>query len=357
MARVLHSQYVTAFGYDSDTASDGLEALEKLDGDRVDLVLLDAQMPNVDGFEVAARIRENAGHADLPIVMVSGLPEKEDRLRAFDFGINDFIRKPVDPEELKLRLRWLVELKFTKESLAEYQASLEQKVEQRTAELREAFQKVTEARLRTYEAHLDTIQRLTLAAEYKDKGTAEHIIRTGLYSEVVAKSLGLPSSETDVMRHAVPMHDVGKLGIPDRVLLKPGKLTRDEMEIMKQHTTIGARILSDSDSPELQMGERIALSHHERWDGQGYPNGVAGEEIPMEGRICAVVDFLDALTQNRSYRPAFGVEETLEMIQEESGAHFDPDVVEALFDSMAEVDRIREELPDTQEYPGPAEAS
>ncbi len=348
----MHSSFVTAFGYEVETARDGVEALEKL-GPQHDLVLLDAQMPNLDGFEVAVKVREQAGHGDLPIVMVSGLPKREDRLKAFTVGINDFILKPVDPDELKLRLRWLIELKRARDDLAVYQASLEEKVEQRTYELSEALEEVTLARSLTHDAHLDTIRRLTLAAEYKDKGTAEHITRTGLYSEAVGIAMGLPEEVTDLLPHAVPMHDVGKLGIPDYVLLKPGPLTPEEQATMREHPTIGARILTGSNSPEIQMGEIIALSHHERWDGNGYPNRIAGEAIPLEGRICAVVDFFDALTQNRPYRGAVSVEDTIEMIREASGAHFDPDVVRAFEAAHSDIMRIHREFPDSQGYDFP----
>lgn len=347
--RVLHTALVGTFGYEAETARDGVDALEKLD-ETFDLILLDAQMPNMDGFEVAAKVRETAGHGDLPIVMVSGLPDKEDLLRAFTFGINDFITKPVHRDELKLRLHWLIDLKFTRDKLAAYQASLEEKVHIRTVELREALAAVTAAQERTHEAHLDTIRRLTLAAEYKDRGTAEHLTRTGLYSQAVGRSLGLPEEQSELLLHAAPMHDVGKLGIPDHVLLKAGPLTPEERTIIEEHPTMGARVLAGSVSPELQMGERIALTHHERWDGTGYPNNLAGEDIPLEGRICAVVDFFDALTQHRPYRKAVSVDDTLEMIREGNGSHFAPHVVKAFMDTVDEVKRIHTELPDTESY-------
>lgn len=342
---LLHSVFVREFGYTPETAADGLEALEKLP-EGFDLILLDAQMPNMDGFEFAARVRETEGHDALPIVMVTGLAAQEDLMKAYSFGINDFVTKPVDPDELKLRLRWLIQLKLTRDELAAHQASLEHTVEVRTRELRRALAEVNEARHRTHEAHLDTIRRLTLAAEYKDSDTAMHITRTGLYSEVVGRAIGLPVEVVEVLPHATPMHDVGKLGIPDGVLLKPGPLTDEEMATMRTHTTIGAQILSGSNSPVLQMGERIALSHHERWDGGGYPHGIAGEQIPIEGRICAVVDFFDALTQHRPYRRAMSVETTIEMIREGSAAHFDPALVEAFCDALSEILEIKKAYPD-----------
>ena len=340
LPRTLHAEFVRGFGYDVEIAADGIEALAKV-ALGVDLVLTDAHMPNMDGFDVARRIRETRTPQDLPIVMVTSLEAREDRLRAYQAGINDFINKPVDHVELRLRLHWLLELKAAQDELMASQATLEATVERRTRELRSALEDVTAARRRVQEGHLDTIYRLTLAAEYKDHDTAGQIERIGRYSEVMARAMHLAPGVIDTIRHAAPMHDVGKLGIPDHILLKPGPLSGEEREIMNTHTTIGGQILAGSSSPVIQMGQRVALAHHEKWDGSGYPNGISGEEIPIEARICTVVDFFDALTFDRPYRDAVPNEEVREMMREEKGTRFDGDVLGVFFSVQDEIEAIQ----------------
>jgi len=354
--RLLHSQYLEGLDYEVETASDGIEGLAKLQLD-IDLVMVDAEMPNMDGFEVARRIREESGHDDLPVVMVTGLARKEDRIRAYEVGINDFLNKPVDPHELRLRVHWLLELKSARDRLKAYQSKLEGTVERRTEALRSALEEMTEAKRHTYEAHLDTIRRLTLAAEYKDLDTAGHIERIGRYSRIVGRSMGFSPMELELLQTAAPMHDVGKLGIPDSILLKPGPLDSEERQIMNDHTTIGAEILSGSDSEVIQMGERIALTHHEKWDGSGYPRGLAGNDIPVEARICAVVDFFDALTMDRPYREAVPNRQVVEMMKEASGRHFDPDVLGTFFEVRDEIEAIQLEYVGKDGVRGPEGAA
>ena len=339
-ARLAHSELVHSFGYESETASDGIEALAKLSLD-IDLVMLDADMPNMDGFEVARRIRSDPSHVQLPIVMVTGLDRPETRAKALEVGVNDFVLKPVDAQEFKMRASWLLELKTLYDSLEHHQGELEREVERKTTALRTALEQMTEARRVIHEIHLDTIRRLTIAAEYADQAAAGHIHRIGLYSEVVARGLGLPPTEVDTIRHAAPMHDVGKIGIPPQVLMKPGKLDEAEWDLVKSHTRVGAEILSGSPSPVIQMGETISLTHHERWDGAGYPVGLAGEAIPLEGRICGLVDHFDALTMDRPHRKALDVTEVVRMMKAESGAHFDPEVLDVFLTSMDEISDIR----------------
>jgi len=340
LARTLHAEFVRGFGYDVEVAADGIEALAKV-ALGVDLVLTDAHMPNLDGFDVARRIRETRTPQDLPIVMVTSLEAREDRLRAYQVGINDFINKPVDHVELRLRLHWLLELKAAQDELLASQATLEATVERRTRELRSALEDVTAAQRRIQEGHLDTIYRLTLAAEYKDHDTAGHIERIGRYSEVVARAMHLAPGVIDTIRHAAPMHDVGKLGIPDHILLKPGPLTDEERAIMNTHASIGGQILAGSSSPVIQMGQRVALAHHEKWDGTGYPNGLSGEEIPIEARICTVVDFFDALTFDRPYRDAVPNDQVRDMMREENGTRFDADVLDVFFSVEDEIEAIQ----------------
>jgi putative two-component system response regulator len=275
--------------------------------------------------------------------MVTSLEAREDRLRAYESGINDFINKPVDHTELRLRLKWLLELKTAQDKLRRSKETLESTVELRTRELRQALEEVTRAQREVQAGHLDTIRRLTLAAEYKDHDTAGHIERIGRYSRVVGTAMHLQPRLIDLLLHAAPMHDVGKLGIPDSILLKPGPLTDEERQIMNTHTTIGGQILAGSTSPVIQMGERVALTHHEKWDGTGYPNGLEGEMIPIEARICSVVDFFDALTMDRPYRKAVANDQVVEMILEQSGVSFDPSVVEVFASVRDQIESIQRE--------------
>ncbi len=344
--RLILRRVLANLGYDVELARDGLEALAKLELD-VDLVLLDAEMPGMDGFEVAQRIRHDPRLIDLPIIMVTGLDAKEDRLRAVEAGVNDFISKPFEINELRLRSQWLLKLKEASDLLKRHQADLERTVEKRTAALRRALEEMATAQRRTHDAHLDTIRRLVIAAEYKDRDTAAHIERIGQFSEVIARALKLSPGEIETVRHAAPMHDVGKIGIPDAILLKPGTLTADEWEIMRQHTVMGGRILHGSPSEVLRAGEQIALSHHEKWDGTGYPNGLRGEGIPLGGRICAVADVFDALTSNRHYRDALPNESVYDMIETQAERHFDPEIVAVFLASKLEVEEIQRECRDT----------
>jgi putative two-component system response regulator len=340
--RVLHARLAQSLGYETEEAADGVEALSKL-ALGVDLVLLDGQMPNMDGFEVAERIREMPEHAFLPIIMVTGLAGANEHRRALQVGVNDFINKPIDRDALHLRTRWLLELKRAQDHLRDERTKLEQTVEERTVALREALHDMTEARRQIQRAHLDTIRRLTVAAEFKDHDTGLHIERIGLYARVVAEAVGMSPGEVETVRHAAPLHDVGKLGIPDHVLLKPAKLDDGEWVVMRKHTTLGADLLSNSESEIIRMGQIIARSHHERWDGSGYPDAIAGEKIPIAARICGVVDYFDALTMDRPYRGAVATDVVLRMMREASGAHFDPNVLQAFFDRLPDVTAIREE--------------
>ncbi len=343
--RKLLQRILANLGYETETAQDGLEALAKLELD-IDLVLLDAEMPGMDGFAVTERIRQNPRLIDLPIIMVTGLGGKEDRLRAVEAGVNDFISKPFEINELRLRSQSLLKLKEASDLLKRHQADLEQTVEKRTAALRRALEEMATAQRRTHDAHLDTIRRLVIAAEYKDRDTAAHIERIGRFSEAIARALKLSPGQIETIRHATPMHDVGKIGIPDAILLKPGKLTADEWAIMRRHTEMGARILHGSPSELLRAGEDIAWSHHEKWDGSGYPNGLRGEAIPLAGRICAVADVFDALTSNRHYRDALPNETVYQMIEAQAERHFDPQIASAFLASKPEIEAIQQECRD-----------
>ncbi len=352
------SRVLLALGYEVETAEDGVEALAKLPLD-IDLVVLDANMPTMDGFVVAEQIRKNPQTFDLPIIMVTGLDSRTDRLRAIEVGINDLIVKPFDIEELRLRTHWLIRLKEARDALKRHQVELNETVARRTRSLRTALEDLAEAHRKTHRAHLDTIRRLVLAAEYKDRDTAAHIDRIGRYCEVLARGLQQPPSVAELIRHASPMHDVGKIGVPDAVLLKPGPLSEDEWSIMRQHPDIGARILADAHSEVLELGRTIALTHHERWDGSGYPLGLVGDAIPLEGRICAVADVFDALTSTRAYRQAISNEDAIETMIADSGKHFDPRVLDVFVQKRSEIELIQVEYrTTTREWsrPSPARA-
>ncbi|MFC2105047.1 HD domain-containing phosphohydrolase [Candidatus Bipolaricaulota bacterium] len=331
--RELLEAILTGFGYEQETAADGFEALAKLKLD-IDLVLCDLMMPGMDGFEVVQKIREGSDNADVPICMVTSLSGKEQRLRAVEAGANDFIAKPVDRFEVEVRVRALLKIKEAQDALKSYQSGLEETVERRTTALREALQEMSAAHRETYEAHVETIERLAVAAEYKDEDTANHISRMSHYAHIVALELKLPPKDCELILHSSPMHDVGKLGIADAILLKPGKLDAAEWDVMKTHTTIGGRILEGSSSDLLQTGEVIAMTHHERWDGSGYPNGLTGEDIPIMGRITSIADVFDALTSKRPYKEPFSVEKSVDIIKEGQGSHFDPAVVDAFMNQL-----------------------
>ncbi|MDP8207786.1 MAG: response regulator [Candidatus Electryonea clarkiae] len=340
----LHDLLV-AMGYEVETASDGFEALAKLQLD-IDLVLTDAQMPGMDGFELIERIREGKSLQELPVIMVTGRTSRDDRIHAVRSGANDFIAKPIDLTEMRVRTDSLLGMKEIHDTLKRHERELEETVKRRTEALKKALDDVVVSQRNLREAHLETILRLVHATEYKDVGTAEHIRRMSYFCALLAEKAGLPPKDIEVLLHASPMHDIGKIGIPVEILNKPGKLTDEEWEIMKTHTTIGARILRNSSSEMLCAGEVIALTHHEKWDGTGYPHGIAGEDIHIYGRICSIADAFDALTSERSYKPAFSNEESLNLLQEGRKTHFDPHLVEIFAENMDEVENIQKKFKD-----------
>jgi putative two-component system response regulator len=326
-------------GYQIVMARDGEEALERMRAGDVDLVLLDLMMPRMDGFEVARRLKGDDATRIVPIVIVTALGEVQDRVRALEAGADDFLTKPVEKTELRARVRSLLKVKAYNDHLRHYQQALEAAVLQRTRQVRGAIEK-----LKT--ASLETIYRLTRAAEYKDEDTGVHIQRMSNYAALIARTLGLREKTVESILYAAPMHDIGKIGIPDRILLKPGRLDAAEWEIMKTHTTIGARILEGSQGGFIRLGETIALTHHEKWDGSGYPRGLKGAGIPLAGRIVAIADVFDALTSKRPYKEAFSLEKSLEIIRAGRGGHFDPAVVDALLSALPEMRAIGEKYRD-----------
>jgi putative two-component system response regulator len=335
--------YLVPQGYEIVKAVNGEEALGKLSGNQIDLILLDVMMPGMDGFEVTRRVRQDDKKRLLPIILVTALRETEDRVKGIEAGCDDFLSKPVDKMELLARVRSLLKVKAYNDLMNNYRKELESEVTGRTEELKHAFEKIKAA-------SLETIYRLSMAAEYKDKETGAHIKRMSLYSAAVTRRMGLTESTIETILYAAPMHDLGKIGIPDLILMKPAKLDPVEWEIMKQHTVIGAKILQGSDAEFIRLGETIALSHHEKWDGSGYPNSLKGIEIPITGRITAIADVFDALTSKRPYKEPFSVEKSLAIIREGRGSHFDPDVADAFFAIQDEILTIKKQYDDDNQF-------
>ncbi|MBI5592765.1 MAG: response regulator [Deltaproteobacteria bacterium] len=322
--------------YDVLKAVNGKEAIEKARSASPDVILMDVMMPVMDGLEAVRILKQDEETRMIPVVMVTALREVDDRVKALEAGADDFLSKPVDKTELRIRVQTLAKVKAYNDHLRNYQKKLESEVARKTIQLQNTLEALQIA-------SLDSIHRLSRAAEYKDEDTGAHILRMSRYSEAVARKMGLAVKTVERILYAAPMHDVGKIGIPDKILLKPGKLDPDEWEIMKQHTTIGGRILGGSRTGFIKLAEVIALTHHERWDGSGYPRGLRGVQIPLAGRITAIADVFDALTSRRPYKEPFSVEKSFDIIRESKGTHFDPDVVDAFFSVQDKILAIKEE--------------
>ena len=317
---VLYERVLRRAGYEDYLGTTHPEmATELLATWQPDLLVLDLHMPGMDGLRVLRDIRAAIDPSDyLPVLVVTGDPSSEARLQALDAGASDFLSKPFNRAEALLRIRNLLMIRVLQRKVLDQNAQLERRVAERTEELELA--------------RIDTLDRLAKAAEYRDDATGNHIRRVGELAAGLAGALGWDSADVEVIRRAAPLHDVGKIGVPDSVLLKPGRLSAEEFSLIKTHTTIGARILGGSRVPLLQQAEEIALTHHERWDGQGY-NGMAGEEIPIAGRVVALVDTFDALMHARPYKRAWTEDEALEEVYNQRGRQFDPEIVTAFMDS------------------------
>jgi putative two-component system response regulator len=319
---VLEAMLETAGYTQLSSLADGREVAAFYTTHAPDLILLDLHMPHLDGFAVLARLGLLIPpDSYLPILVLTADITPEAKQRALGLGARDFLTKPFDRTEVCLRIKNLLETRLLHLGLQDQNRLLEARVRERTQALLQAQQEI--------------IERLALAAEYRDDETGRHAQRVGETAALLARALGVPTAQVELIRRAAPLHDVGKIGIADQILLKAGPLTGEELERMRRHAAIGAGILSGSTFALLQVAEEIALSHHERWDGSGYPGGLAGAAIPLAGRIVALADVYDALTHARPYKQAWSVDEALAEIERQRGLQFDPRVVDAFWSIMA----------------------
>ncbi|MDP9067242.1 MAG: response regulator [Actinomycetota bacterium] len=327
------------------STTDPREAVELAAQTLPDLVLLDLHMPHLDGFEVMERLRPLIPPADyLPILVLTADATAAAKQHALSVGASDFLPKPFDHVEVLLRMENLLRIRSLHREVLLQNDVLEEKVRHRTSELWTAVQRLEETQDELRISREETINRLSTAAEYRDEETALHVQRMSRYCELLAVRLGVDPERADVIRVASQMHDVGKIGIPDRILLKPGRLTPEEYRTMREHAVIGHRILSGTRSELGEAGASIAWTHHERVDGTGYPRGLVADEIPFEGRVAAIADVFDALTSDRVYRKAFGLMEATRMLREGRGTHFDAEMLDAFFDVLDDVLRVKEAL-------------
>ena len=314
--RLLFKTAMNKAGFQCKVTEDAKQALLALSDDSFEVVISDIDMPGMDGIELSKKILEGF---EADVIIMTGKLRSYRYEEVIQIGVSDFVEKPFSMQELVLRINRVLR---------------ERRLRQEARESHEELKK----------AYIDSIHRLVMASEFKDEDTGDHIVRIGEYCRLMAEKIGWSARDVEMIGYAAPMHDVGKIGIPDKILLKPGKLTTEEFEVMKTHTTIGAQLLSRSKSGILEMARRIALTHHEWFDGNGYPNGVKGTDIPVSGRIVAIVDAFDALTSKRPYKEPYPPHMALDVIRNEKGTHFDPDLTDLFMDYFSEFLTIRESI-------------
>ena len=327
--------------YNVIVASDGESALELVGEVTPDLILLDIVMGGIDGFEVCKRLKSSRETEDIPVIFLSGNRDAADKNRGFEYGAVDYITKPFEVNEVKARIKTHLSLKIAQAELKNQNTRLETEVEKRTYELRKTV-------LELKYSYQETIFLLSKAAEYRDDDTGSHLLKVSSYCRTIARAIGLDENTVDNLYYASLLHDIGKIGIPDNILLKKGAYSREEWDVMKKHTIIGSSILSSSNVEVIKMGGMIALTHHEKWDGSGYPRGLAGEEIPVISRVVSVADVFDALVSKRVYKDEFSVEDALSEIKNCSGKHFDPEVVDGFLGALDEILEIMARYRETQ---------
>ena len=344
-------RYLSAEGYANFVVvNDSRQALEKIWEEQPDVILSDIHMPEVSGLDILRARQKDAKLTSIPVLILSGSSGDKVMREALELGATDFLAKPVDPYALSLRVQNALIVKSHHDHLASYALDLEEQVSRRVKQLEDSREQI--------------VHCLARAAEYRDNETGEHIIRVGKYCRVIAEELGFPEKYCREIELGAQLHDVGKIGIPDSILLNPGRLTSEEFDVMKAHCGVGLEIMEPLsqqdgervrshassggfimetvDSPMLQLAASIARTHHEKWDGTGYPEKLAGEAIPIEGRICCVADVFDALCSERPYKPKFPLKKCLEIMLSERGTRFDPKVLDAFFARFAEIEEIRQ---------------
>ncbi|MCP4699882.1 MAG: response regulator [Gammaproteobacteria bacterium] len=324
--------YLGGFNFKLLVAQDGEDALAKVTAGKPDLILMDVMMPGMNGFEACRRLQADEKTSDIPVIFMSALSDTVDKVKGFKIGGVDYITKPVQQEEVLARITAHLTLRKLQKQVRDQNVILEERVRKRTKALNDT--------------RLQVVRSLGKAAEYRDNETGMHVIRVSNYAELLGKCVGMSEEHCEILLHASPMHDVGKIGIPDRILLKPGKLDADEWTLMKTHTIIGEKILSGYDSELLMTAAVIAKSHHEKWDGSGYPDGLKGEEISLESRIICICDVFDALTSKRPYKGSWPVEKAAAYIEQKSGKSFDPNLVQVFKEALNNIFAIRDQYPD-----------
>ncbi|OEJ68996.1 HD domain-containing phosphohydrolase [Magnetovibrio blakemorei] len=315
--------------------TDPREAVALYQAEPFDLVLLDIRMPHMNGYEVIQTLKSMANGNIAPIMVLTAQTDMDTKLKALEAGAQDFLHKPFERVEALIRIRNMLEVRLLHNQVRQQNEDLEHKVQERTHELEET--------------RLEVVRRLGRAAEYKDNETGMHVVRMSKIAELLGRAIGMSEEDVKLLLHASPMHDIGKIGIPDSVLLKPGKLDPAEWEVMKTHAQIGIEILGDHVSPLMQMARMVAYSHHEKWDGSGYPRALKGDAIPLVGRITAVADVFDALTSERPYKKAWIIEDAAQFIKDQSGIHFDPAIVEQFCKHFEAIAAISKSYRDTFE--------
>lgn len=339
MNRKVGSKILTKEGFDVIEAENGQEALDVLATNRIDLILMDLMMPVMDGYEATERIKKDDELKSIPLIILSALSDKDSIRKGLELGADEYLTKPYDVIDFKLRVTNAIKIGAYQNMLKDHKKLLEDEVNIKTQELQKALADVQNS-------EKDIIAILGKTAEYRDNETSMHTVRVGKVSALIASKMGWSEEDSELMRLAAPMHDIGKVGIEDSILLKNGKLDDVEFARMKEHASIGYEILSEKDTPLLKLAAEIANTHHEKYNGSGYPNGLSGDSIPQSGAIVAVVDVFDALLSERPYKKAFSLEKTLEILKNDSGTHFDPKVVDVFFDNLDDVLKIRDALKD-----------
>ncbi|WP_419780228.1 HD domain-containing phosphohydrolase [Maridesulfovibrio sp.] len=320
-------------GYENYTSTSDPRTVAPLQAaEKFDLILLDVRMPHMSGIEVLKVLREQDSSEFLPILVLTAQTDQQTRQQVLEAGATDFLTKPFEYWEVLLRIRNMLETRFYYKQQVERQDHLEAEVRRRTQAIRET--------------QLDIVQRLARAGEFRDNETGAHVIRVSKVAQIIARGMGLDDAACDLIVYASPMHDVGKIAVPDSILMKSGPLDPEEWEVMKEHCSVGYEIMGDNPSEVVWAASQIALYHHERWDGNGYPEGLKGEDIPLFARITAVSDVFDALTSDRPYKKAWPIDKAIEYISKESGTQFDPGVVGSFLSNISEIIAVGEEYPD-----------